>query len=216
MSSVSRQNKQALDIPDDTKQILTKRVEEKIFLEENSTRVWKKTLGESWIVGSSINGIVGTNTGTQSGNQQVVGGSGRVTTISSVVNPNNIYREHFRDTTFKGYPRTANWDVTNFRLAMHTSSNHAKAYNTIMESASIALNDGTVSKATFTAVEKKWNSNDQIKYYLSANGGNNWEEISLGVEHIFTYRGSDLRFRVIFIGNGGKDTYVEELRIVYG
>lgn len=35
-----------------------------------------------------------------------------------------------------------------------------------------------------------------FSYELSADGGNNWETVSLGVEHTFTNPGSDLRIRV--------------------
>ena len=54
--------------------------------------------GNAWIVGSSTNGIVGTNTGTEGGGQQVVGGSGRVTTVVRVVSANNKFHEFFTTT----------------------------------------------------------------------------------------------------------------------
>src|SRR3990167_8453574 len=108
----------------DTTFFLNANYTEDVILEDNSAIVSTSTLGHSWIVGSTTNGIVGTNTATEDGQQQVVGSAGRVTTIQRIVNTNNTFREHFRDTTFQTYPLTANWDTTNFRLSMHTSNNH--------------------------------------------------------------------------------------------
>jgi len=55
----------------------------------------KDFIGHSWIVGSSTNGIVGTNTDTADGQQQVVGGAGRVVTHLFITNGNNTYRKRF-------------------------------------------------------------------------------------------------------------------------
>lgn len=217
MSLASTVNKDALHVPDDTKDIETNRVNEKILFEENSTVFRRDTFGNSWIVGSSTNGLVGTNTGTQGGGQQVVGSSARVVTKLAVVNPNNTYREHFRDTNFKdtGAKNTADWNTTLFRIAMSTSSNHATVYNTIAHSHSIALNDGTITSVKLTAIERRWNPLDVIKYFLTADGGSTWEEVTNGTSYSFIHTGVDLKFRIIFLGNGAKDTYIEELKITY-
>jgi len=71
---------------------------EYVTLEEGPALAKEKTLGNAWIVGSSTNGIVGTNTGTEGGGQQVVGGSGRVTTVVRVVSANNKFHEFFTTT----------------------------------------------------------------------------------------------------------------------
>ncbi|KKM91341.1 hypothetical protein LCGC14_1229520 [marine sediment metagenome] len=190
---------------------------ESIGIEENSTRVMTNTLGEAWIVGSSTNGLVGANTATQSGSQQVVGGSGRSgEVVIRVVNPNNIFREHFRDIVFKDTdaPNKADWNTTLFRLVMTTKTSKKKAYSTITTSKTIFTDGKTVSKATFNCNETKW-GNDVINYHLSTDGGSNWEEVTLGIEHIFTVTGTDLRFRVMFIGNGANETYLEDINIRY-
>ena len=209
--------KDQLGRPED-KNITVKRKTETLVIESNTVHISKSSLGNSWIVGSATNGLVGTNTATEGGGQQVVGASGRVDVLQAVVNPNKIYREHLRNTFYQDLakPNTANWDTTNFRIAMSTSSNHATVYNTVIHSGSVAYNDGAVTKATFSADETKWNANDQILYFLSTNGGATWEEVTNGTEHSFETTGTDLKYKIIFIGNGAKDTYIEEPRISYG
>ena len=188
---------------------------EELGIEEQSTRAFTMTLGNSWIVGSSTNGIVGTNTATMGGGQQVVGEDGRVTTLQRVVNPNKRYNEHFRDEDFKSTPFTADWNTTSYRLACNTATSHAAAYNTVATSGRIAYNDGEVARAVITSDETKYGG-DIIKYFLTNDGGTTWKEFTKGVEGIFTGLGNeDLRFRIVFLGNGGASTYVENVRVSY-
>jgi hypothetical protein len=48
MTTASTTNKEALFIPDDTRDIETNRIDERIFLEENSTVRYEKTFGNSF------------------------------------------------------------------------------------------------------------------------------------------------------------------------
>ncbi len=202
-----------LNPADNTVPIL-KKTDEITRLEEDSTLIFEETIGNSWIVGSATNGIVGTNTGTQGGGQQVVGGDGRILTLSKVINQNNLFRENFRVTNFQG-AGTANWDTTNHRLASSTSSNHSIIHSTHQEFNTMFLNGQTITKATINATETRWNPNDKIAYFLSADGGNNWEEVTLGVEHIFTNTGDNLKAKVVFFTSGGIDTYIKRFRTSY-
>lgn len=200
----------------ENKNIVVKRFSDTLIIEPNTLRFDKSSLGNSWIVGTSTNGIVGANTGTQGGGQQVVGGDSRVLVLQRVVNVDNTYREHFRHTHFKDSGNTtADWDTTNYRISMSADGNHARLYNTHATSVEIAYNDGTIASATFTATEHKWNSQDIIKYYLSANGGVDWEEFTLDVKKSFNKQGIDLRFKIIFAGNGGSESYVSDIKVVY-
>ncbi len=188
---------------------------ETVGIEENSTIIKTNTIGHSFVLGHLTNGVLGTANGVD-GSQLVLGDAGRSGEIViRVVNPNNTFREHFRDIIFKDSPTTANWDTTNFKLAMSTSSNHSIPYNSIATFKSIFLNLATISSAILTCTETKWNPNDIIKYFLSANGGSNWEEITKGIEHFFTNTGQDLRIKIIFFGNGGNDTFIEDLQVQY-
>jgi len=208
--------KDQLGRPED-KNITVIRKTETLIVESNTVHIKKRSLGNAWICGSATNGLVGTNTATEGGGQQVVGGSGRVDVLQAVVNPNKVYREHLRDTFYRDddEPNTANWDTTNFRIAMSSSSNHATVYNTVAQSGSIAYDDGTITVATFTVDETKWNPNDQIILRLCADGST-WETVINGIEHSFVVTGTDLKWMIIFIGNGAKDTYIEEPRVSYG
>ncbi len=191
--------------------------DESVGVEGGPAIVQGNTYGNSWIVGSSTNGIVGVNTGTEGGGQQVVGASGRVLTTVRIVNPNNVFHEHFRDTDFKDTdePNTADWNTTLFRIAMHTSDDHNQAYNTISTFKSIFLNVQTIIRATLNATETRWNPNDKIAYFLSSDGGSNWEEVTVGIEHVFINQGQDLRIKVVFFGNGGASTYIEDPQVSY-
>lgn len=188
----------------------------KLYFEELPTIVTKDTIGHSWIVGSSTNGLVGTNTGTQDGQQQVVGGAGRTQTAVRVLNAGNKFREHFRVTTFRddGAPNTAYWDTTYYRLRMSSSTDHSRPYNTIATFSSIFLNSETISRATIFARETKF-GNDEIHYFLSADGGGTYQEFNLNTEGTFNVTGTDLRLKVIFIGNGANETYLTDLRVEY-
>ncbi len=201
--------------PTDKTVPILKKSDEDIRLEEDSTLIFTETIGNSWIVGSATNGIVGANTGTQGGGQQVVGGDGRGGLIlSKVVNQNNLFRENFRVTNFQG-SGNANWDTTNHRLASSTSDNHSTIHNSYQEFNTMFLNGQTITKATINAIETRWNPNDKIAYFLSADGGNNWEEATLGVEHIFTHTGDNLKAKIVFMTTGGVDTYIERFRTSY-
>ncbi len=203
---------------DTTRDLIIKRNKEIIYVEENTTIAKTEALGNGWIVGSATNGIVGINTGTQGGGQQVVGGlAGLAAVIARVVNPNNTFREHFRDETFKDIDahNTADWNTTTFRLAMSNGKSHSRAYHTIATFSTIFLNLETVISVTINADETRWGSNDLIKYFLSADGGSNWEEVQRGIEYFFNNQGQDLRVKIQFLGQGGKDTYIENLQVSY-
>lgn len=192
--------------------------DETIVVEEQSTIIKTEELGNGWIVGTATNGIVGVNTGTVGGGQQIVGGSfGTAEIIIRIVNPNNTFSEHFNNTLFQdpNSHNTAVWDTTQFRLAMHTNNDHSRAYNTIATLSTIFLNVETVISATVNADETKWGDNDLIKYFLSANGGNDWEEVQRGINYFFKSQGQDLRVKIIFFGQGGAQTYIENLQVSY-
>lgn len=184
MATPAKTNTEALFIPDDTKKIETNRVNEKVLLEEQSSIGVDDTYGSSMIWGSSSNGIWGTDTW---------GEDGRVETTPFVVNPNNIFRERFRDNYFENTgSTTADWgdvsgqmDFTNTEVAVSNS---------------IALNDGTITKATITVTVSSGDVAD-LTFELTANGGSNWESVTHNTQHTFTNTGTDLRFRITASGS---------------
>ena len=67
--------------------------------------------------------------------------------------------------------------------------------------------------ATLTAVDSI-PANTSITYYLSADGGNNWEEVTDEVEHSFVDKGTDLRWKAILTTTDSKVTpYIETVSV---
>lgn len=204
MATPAKTNTEALFEADDTKRIETNRVNEKVQLEEQATVIEDNTYGNAWIVGSSTNGLVGTNTGTDGGGQQVVGGSGRTRTTLAVLNPNNTFRERFVDTTFENSgSTTADWADTAGQIAFTNTE--------VAVSNEVALANGTISTATITATLSSGVITD-LAFELTANGGSNWENVTHATQHNFTNTGTDLRFRITASGT----VVVTFLKIQYG
>jgi len=201
----------------DVFQVLNANYTETYGIEEQSTLINTQNRNNTWTVGSATNAIVGTWTGTTGGGQLQVGSTSSDNTLVRVVNPNRIYHEHFRTEEFKdtSAPNTADWNTTNFNIAMSSSSNHATLYNTVATSNRIALNDGTVNRVLISSTETKWNSNDIIKYEVKTSAAGAWQEITKDEITTVTTAGTELYFRIIFIGNGGSSTYIEDLDINY-
>lgn len=193
--SMARETKEAITVPDDTKDTETNRVNEKIIMEEDATKIWRDTYGSSFILGSSTNGILGTSK---------LGESARVVTLHSVVNPNNVFREHFRDTTFRDDSETTAVWGTPEGQAVFTAGQ-------IISSKSIAYNDGNVTKATMMSVVSSGSIVDLV-FNLSADGGSNWESVTDSTEHVFSASGIDLRFKMTASG----DVVVSDVQVSYG
>ena len=62
----------------------------------------------------------------------------------------------------------------------------------VAQSTSIDFNNGIVTSATLTAIVTEGN----FAYYLSANGGTDWELVENGVSHTFTNTGNDLKWKI--------------------
>ena len=187
--SQSNQNTQDnIATRDSNQNYIVKRNKEKFIIEENTTKVTTNTLGHSWIVGSSTNGIVGTNTSTEDGSQQVVGSAGRDLVLIRVVNPNNIFREHFRDDTFKDASNTtADWNVSSSLTLEMTVGETAQSW-------AVDYNNGTITKATVNIDFDTGDASD-ITFQLAANGST-YETVTIGTEHSFTVTGHILKFKI--------------------
>ncbi len=104
--------------PADSVTPIIKQHVELVVCVEGPTKIEENQIGNSWIVGSSTNGLVGTNTATQGGGQQVVGGDGRVDTLVNVSNPNDLYQEFLSFSTYVDVSETSavvsttNQDIT--------------------------------------------------------------------------------------------------------
>ena len=170
-----------------------------ISQKQGRIKVRTRTIGHSFIIGSIINGKIGTNTDTEDGQQQVIGSAGLGSmTIQSIVNPNDIMIETFNFTTYKDAGNTtATWDTTNEECSFTNGE--------VAQSLAVYKNT-TKTKATLTLED-----NTNLSAEMSMDGGNNWESVTIGTEHTFTNTGSELLWRLTASGNAT----TEWVKIVY-
>jgi len=75
----------------------------------------------------------------------------------------------------------------------------------IMSEELMNFSTGNISSAILTATESV-PSDTETSYYLSANNGTDWEEVTNGVAHVFTTQGHTLRYMANATGTSIKDT----------
>jgi len=166
-----------------------KQSDEVLVVEEGPTLLYIESIGHSFILGSTTNGILGTNTGTEDGQQQVLGEAGRVISGTQVISPNNRAVERFTTTNFEDTgSTTADWADTE-GTCVFTSGE-------IAQSLTFAADGTTWLKATLTIDDAT-----NLTLQMSADGGSNWENVTNGTEHVFTNTGTDLRFKLTASGN---------------
>jgi len=146
-------------------------------------------LGNAWIVGSPLNGIVGTNTDTAGGGQQVVGDGGRTTTLLRVVCPNDIFYDFIRDTVL--------WDTTNSTATINTSTHAITFTDGQIAYVKLHNNSNTVYNAT---VEKVGNVTGTLVYALSADDKAHWQTATLNTPLTFTNTGTVLWLKITSTG----------------
>ena len=171
-----------------------------VTLRTGRVRTRSDTIGNSWIVGSPTNGIVGTNTSTQGGGQQVVGESSRTETILSVKNPNDTMYERFN---FTNYIDTGNTTAT-----IDTTDEQAEFTDAeILQSLAIAKG------ATYTTATLTSDATAGFTFQMSPNGGSDWEACTSATLHTFTASGgTDLRYKATYSGSGAN---IGEIKITY-
>lgn len=185
--------------------ILNANSQESVMIEEGPTKITTSGIGHSWIVGSATNGIVGANTNTADGQQQVVGSAGRVTTVQAVYSPNNIYTERFR---FSDYvlasKTTANYDVT---------TAHRIEFTGIQTAQSITIAKQTLSENSFVQgkmiITGSTTAVNHYQLFLSANNGANWNPVTSSVWATFSPAGRTIRYKILSTESG----YIDYIRI---
>lgn len=165
---------------------------EDIIIPTLSIKTSSKTEGHAWIVGSSTNGIVGANTNTQDGQQQVVGGAGRVTTVIRIINDDDTHFELFNTTTYK--------DTGSTTAVWSTLGTAEVGVNTELQSLTVWKDKGTCVSATMYVTVDSGTTN--ISEFLSARGTTiPFESVTDGTEHEFTSTGNDLRWKITSAGS---------------
>ena len=159
---------------------------EELHLEEQATLIKTRELsGDNAIYGNANFGIYGTNMyGSQEGRSSY--------TTMRVLNPSNIFRERFRDTTFKDSDNTtATWDTDDYNITFTNGE--------IVQSYHIARNYTSYSTATITL---QGTDITNLTLYLSADGGTNWEEVTNNIEHNFSDNSTDgMKFKMVATGS---------------
>ncbi len=134
---------------------------------------WGSTKQQSFILGHSEAGILG---------ESELGSKTSEEVLSFMQQYNDVYEEKFIDEDFKDSSTTADWssdgtlNFTSGQVAISTS---------------IDYNNGTITQAKLTSTE----NSGSFDYYLSADGGSNWESVTSGSLHEFTNTGNDLRWK---------------------
>ena len=139
-------------------------------------------------------------------------GAGTYATGSRVkiINPDNEWREMLRNLSYTDSAgatislifndtgnTTATWDTTNHRWTFTGSQ--------IIQTTSIFLDGQTITKATLTILSTNITTVGNLTFQLSADGGSNWESVTLNTEHTFTNTGTDLRIKISSSGNAVVD-----------
>jgi hypothetical protein len=154
------------------------------------TKIQTQTAAQPiFILGNPLHGILGSSH---------LGGALTSPADYAIVQGKNSYSEDFRDNDFKDGVTTADW-------------NNAGKYcqfdpNEIAQSTSIDYNNGTITTAKMTVLAP---AGGDYEFYMSANGGANWELVStdetainLGVIYNFTNTGTDLRWKIKYVDIG--------------
>jgi len=76
------------------------------------------------------------------------------------------------------------------------------------------MTEGEIYTATLTPIdyipEGTW-----VDYWMSADGGTNWEQVNPGLEHVFTHIGDDLRWRAAIYGPKYSSPQIYQINIDY-
>ena len=89
-------------------------------------------------------------------------------------------------------------------------------YQSTVQSLNVNTPGVYVGSATLTTTQTDSPPNQTIDYYLSNNGGVTWNPVSLGVEHVFSTSGNNLRWRAVLkTTNSGFTPIIDDLSIIY-
>jgi len=147
-----------------------------------------------WIDGSGYDSFAEGKYYFDSGSVDESTTSGQVTL--SLTENNFIFSEDFNDSVYKDATATdADWNTSDQELKLPTFSGEYptdRAY--AGQTTKLNSQHGKIVSATLNADETL--NGQTVSYFLSANGGTNFEAVSLGIEHNFLTVGDDIRIRI--------------------
>lgn len=132
--------------------------------------------------------------------------TGQLTLHKNTTSP--TFTETFATDSYRESSATsADWNTepANQDLRLTTEAGHYPVgVSQFGQSIKINNQHGKIISATLTAIEER---NDQtVNYFLSADGGLHFENVTLGTAHDFTNIGSDLRWRIELISSDANKT----------
>jgi len=186
-----QQTRDALSSEPSTHQIYQIR-NESVQVELANVQIIKKTIGHSFILGSSINGVLGVWTVTADGQQLGLGEQNIQETVVGVYSPANKFVERFTFDNFKNSSTNADWDTANHKLYF---SGAIGVDTAVSERVGPSDDSQTVVSAKLIVDDSDSNLSSAT-LYLSADSGSNWEEVTNNTWHNFTNTGNDLRWKI--------------------
>jgi len=136
-----------------------------------------------------------------------------------IVNLDNAFIEDFFGTFYKGSGNGGpgggpDWNTTDKRLYMTSQTSKKVSYTTVQDIDTFHLTGNTAIAIRPNCNETKWEK-DVIKYSFRVDSGT-WTEPVLNSERVdlsaLGETGTIIEGRVIFEGNGARDTYINQLK----
>lgn len=115
------------------------------------------------------------------------------TTTVKIIQGKDTYKEYFYDEDFNSANTTGDWNTSTKQCELDTGE--------ILETSTIFYDSSStdiIQAATLTIT----NTGDTPTAYMTADGGSNWELVTLGTKHTFINSGSDLRIKLNVAGPG--------------
>jgi hypothetical protein len=150
---------------------------------------------DSFVLGHASNGVLGVANGV-GGNQIVLGDYSTSYTVNEIINPNNIWRwmlssienSYWVDTVNTTATVTAGSDI-DFNVGEILQTNKLSTEATNIDKATLIIESGNIT------------SSGNLTFALSADNGANFETVTLGTEHTFTNKGTNLKLKITASGN---------------
>ena len=134
----------------------------------------------------------------------------------AVMSLDNTFIEDFFAVFYKGSNGGnfggPDWDITNKRLKMNSSSDHGQTYTTYQDFNIFHKRGVNIKSIRLENVEEIW-GNDKIRYFVKSNGVN-YEEMDNFETFSLSNLGMNAELRVVFEGKGGSDTYINQVRAI--
>lgn len=160
--------------------------------------IWGIDPNTTFILGHSSAGVLGSCK---------LGSTVSAWQVYYLAHQDDTYKEFFVDTDYKE-SATADWDTSSGKLKMSSSSDHSTIYVTQAIS-SIIWKGVSFTSVILDCDETKFGG-DTITYFISTDSST-WNQVTKGTA--FAISGTTLYWKIIFLGNGGADTYIQNLEV---